>query len=222
MKLIETRRIVLTAAASSLLALGVPGVASAAHGKLRHGAHHPGSHARHGKRAHLVKFGAATTSAGNLGSTSGSTGAPVNAPAVPPANSTPSSETAGTVASFANGVLTITLGNGSTVSGQITGATELHCQPATPPASASGEDQGDSGEQMTAENGGHGDSAQSREQGDESHQGDGGESQDGEGSDDQSAQSCDTTALVAGAVVREAELSISGSGAVWARVDLIH
>jgi hypothetical protein len=115
---------------------------------------------------------------------------------------------AGTVASFTNGVLTIKLTDGTMVSGTVTGATELECQ-ATAPATMQSDDHG--GGSGSGDNSGSGDD-NSGDQGDQGDQGDG---------DDQGEnQQCMPTALVAGVTVQEAELSISSAGSVWTKVEL--
>jgi hypothetical protein len=164
-------RMLLTTAMSAMLAIAAPGVASAHNAKRHHRAHH-----HHARRATVRTFGSPLPPA-RPGSTTGT-------PVTPAPDS---GATAGTVTSFTGGVLTITLSDGTTVSGQVTERTELHCLPAAPPPPAEGEDRDGAG----AGNPGEGD------------------------------QSCTTAALVAGAVVREAELSVSGAGAVWDHVDLI-
>src|SRR5258708_2940072 len=111
------RRILLMAVTGSALALAAPGVASAHHGK-RH-------HARHHKRAHLVKFGTAS-----LSTTSSA-----------PTTTTPTGQPAGKVASFEKGVLTITLTDGSTVSGKVTEDTELGCRSAAAQENSGEDDQ---------------------------------------------------------------------------------
>ncbi|HYM54521.1 MAG TPA: hypothetical protein VES97_04105, partial [Solirubrobacteraceae bacterium] len=129
----------------------------------------------------------------------------------------PSGETAGTVASFTGGVLTITLTDGSTVSGKVTEGTEIHCQPAAPPTAGSDDDQngdeasGGNGEDGSSQGGGLGLGSHADDM-----SGGGGGEDDGQGQ-----QGCTTAALVPGAVVREAELSVNGSGAVWDHIDLI-
>jgi hypothetical protein len=193
------RRIFLTAVASSLLALAVPGAAAAHHHKGRH-SRSTSSHRRHHRHARIVRFGtlAATTTP--------------SSPAAPSA--TPPSP-AGTVASFTGGVLTITLPDKSTVSGKVTEQTELECQSAPPIASASSHDGGDGGDRQ-------GSSGQPGSQ--QEGQGGGGDDQGEDQGDDEgeegALQSCTTAALVPGAVVREAELSISSAGAVWHKVEL--
>jgi hypothetical protein len=191
------KRIVLVAVSSSALALAAPAIASAHH----HGKHHLRHHAA---RARVLDFRASAPAVSSPGS-----------PATP---ATPSGEAAGKVTSFKEGVLIITLTDGTPVSGKVTERTEIHCTPAAPATGGdddevgSGEgDQGSSTEGDSDE-GSHVDAhaASSGEDG-----------EDGlDGSDDEQ-QTCATTALVPGAMVREAELSISSAGAVWDRVDLI-
>jgi hypothetical protein len=108
-------------------------------------------------------------------------------------------ETAGTVATFADGTLTIKLNDGSMVSGKVTDATEIEC----------------SGTAMMAADE-HGDDIGS---GDNADNGDNNDTNDNEnqGGDE---QSCSTASLAAGAVVQEAELKVSSGGAVWDKVEL--
>jgi hypothetical protein len=113
---------------------------------------------------------------------------------------------AGTITSFTDGVLTITLNDGSTVSGKVTDATEIHCQAAQPTEMqndelSSGDDSGD----------------QSGDQGDGSDdQGDGSDDQ----GEDQGEQMCGPSALAPRAAVQDAVLGISSAGAIWDNVDL--
>jgi hypothetical protein len=188
------RLLLKTTTVSAMLALAAPGVASAHHlaERQHHHARHASAHHRHATRATVRTFGSAPATGQATTTTP---------PATPPSAS---GETAGTVTSFTGGVLTITLTNGSTVSGQVTDQTEIRCLPSAPPAE--GEDQGDdhSGGDQQHPGGGN--------QGDDNGQGD-----DGPGD----GQSCTTAALVAGAVVREAQLRVSSAGAVWDQVALI-
>lgn len=126
------RRMLLMAVMGSALALAVPGVASAHHGK-RH-------HARHHKHAHLVKFGTASVSTTPSG----------------PTATTPTGTPAGKVKSFENGVLVITLADESTVSGKVTEATKLECRSATSQQNSGDDDQGggDDGARVNGEHGG--------------------------------------------------------------------
>jgi hypothetical protein len=181
------KRILLVAVSSSALALAGPAIASAHH-------HHGKHHKRHAARGRVLDFRA-------------------SAPATPSSPATPSTESAGKVASFKEGVLTITLTDGTSVSGKVTEQTEIHCTPATPPAG------GDDGDDVAGS--GEGDEASSSESssGDGSHH-DAHAAWSGGGSDEGQA-SCTTAALVPGALVREAELSISSAGSVWDHIDLI-
>lgn len=110
---------------------------------------------------------------------------------------------AGTVASFNNGVLAIMLNDGSIVRGQVTGATELKCEAAAPPKVTSHE---------------HGDGDRGGR--DNNGEDDNGDDQ-GRGDDQRADQMCSTANLVPGAVVRDAELTISGAGSVWNEVELV-
>jgi hypothetical protein len=192
------RRILLMAVASSALALAAPGVASAHHSK-----HHSSRHKRH-THAHLVKFGTFGTAFGPA-SPSGST------------PTSPSGETAGTVASFTGGVLTITLKDGSTVSGKVTEQTGLECQSATPSTSTEADDEGGGDDSSGGASGEHGGPVEGHPTAHESSDSGGGDA----GGDEGGSSSCTTAALVPGAVVGEAELSVSGAGAVWDKVQLI-
>ncbi|HWF72235.1 MAG TPA: hypothetical protein VG186_02755 [Solirubrobacteraceae bacterium] len=167
------RRIVFTVVASGVLALAVPSIALARH----HSRHHHHSHAK----IRHEHFGATST------------------PVAPtPTTTTPGAVTPSTVsiASFTNGILTIKLADGSTVSGAVTTRTELECQ-----AAASGEIQTDD-----HGSGGGGDNGS----------GGGGD----EGADNGDGQQCTTAALMPGVAVGEAELSVSSAGSVWDKVEL--
>ena len=186
------KRILLVAVSSTALSLAAPAIASAHHhATKRH-------HKHHAARARVLDFRASAAPS-------------TSSPTTP---TTPASESAGKVTSFKEGVLTITLTDGTPVSGKVTEQTEIQCTPAAPVAggednedeAGSGEgDQGSSGEPRAGE------SSRSI-----AHAAD----DRGEGSDE-GQPSCTTAALVEGASVREAELSITSAGAVWDHVDLI-
>jgi hypothetical protein len=205
------KRMLLMAVTSSVLALAAPTVASAHHAK-----HHGASHKRHAKRARVVTFGTAALT-------------PASPTPTTPTPTTPTGETAGTVKSFEKGVLTITLKDGTSVSGMVTEETRLECQSATPSTTTGGDDQGagddqggsESGDQGGSESGEHGAStAHAADHG--SQQGDEGGSDDqGDGSGEGSPASCTTAALVPNAVVGEAELKLGSAGAVWEKVQLL-
>ena len=119
---------------------------------------------------------------------------------------TPSSQSAGTVQSFTGGVLTIALTSGTTVSGMVTPDTEIIC--VTPETSGvMGHDEGDGGGGSFGDQGGN-------------DQGDNDQGDNDQDDQNQASQTCDMTSLTAGAVVQEAELNISGAGAVWRKVVL--
>jgi hypothetical protein len=207
------KRSLLTATGmAAALTLALPGAALAHHG---HGHHHhkTKAHAHHAK-FRFVHIGAAT-------------GTPAVTPTTP-TSTPPTPENAGTVTSYTGGVLTLTLGDGSTVSGKVTSETRIECVKAapttTPPTGTPDQSPGDDG--------GQGDD-QSR--GDVSQQGDQSQGEwqhgedDGGGDDDgppttpttEPEPPCDTSALVAGAVVRAAELRIGSGGTEFESVLLV-
>jgi hypothetical protein len=169
------RRILLLAVGVLALAFAVPAAASA-HGHGRHHGHHRHARAHH---ARLEHFG------GDASSSDPGTTGPTDA---------------GTVASFTGGVLTLTLADGSTVSGKVTSDTEINCM-GSPTAAASRD--GSSGEDQGDQSGG--------DPGDQADWGDQGDQQ-------QPQSSCDTTDLVAGAPVHEAILKIGSGGAEFKMV----
>jgi hypothetical protein len=202
------RRFTLTIATSIAALALLPAVALA------------GSHARHHQRRHhhvhhaIVRherFGAVTspTQSGS-GSNSGATGTPTPA------------ENAGTVQSFNAGVLTLALANGSTVSGTVGNGTEVECEMAdlndmrADGDGGSGHGGGDnSGPGQSGDRGGdHGGGG--GDNGDRG--GDNGDRGDDNGNDNPGCMAAD---LVAGAVVRSAELRVSSAGAIWDKVELV-
>jgi len=159
-------------------------------------AHHSSQHARahhHRRRhrAHTVVFSPATVRH--------TTPTPPSGETPPPG---PGGEAAGTIASFEGGVLQITLSDGTTVSGKVTEQTRIQC-------GCPGHDGSWGGDGEDRSWGGDG--GFSGSQGDDEH----GSMPGGE-----ETPSCGTAALVAGAKVHEAELTIGSSGAVWEKVDL--
>ena len=187
------KRMFMAALTSSALALAVPAVAVGHGGRHHHHANHARTHGRHARGARLVRFGSASVSGAPTSSTT---------------SESPSSEPAGKVVSFEKGVLTIMLTDGSTVSGKVTEDTELRCRSATPTGEDRGDDQG-GGDDQGEESSEHGDFA--------AHSAD-----VGEGEDDGNQESCTTAALLPGTTVLEAELKLSGAGAVWEQIDLLH
>lgn len=104
------RRIVFTTAASIVvIALAPAGAMARSH------------HKRHHSRTHHARVRIRHERFGNLTMPTTPTTTPTT-PTPPPADSV------ATVTSFTGGVLTITLNNGSTVSGMVTNATEIECE----------------------------------------------------------------------------------------------
>ncbi len=106
------------------------------------------------------------------------------------------------MASFNNGLLTVTLNDGSMVGGQVTGATEIQCERAQP----------EEMNHMLHADGDHGGG------GDDS--GDHNDQDDDQGEDEQGAPMCSTANLVPGTIVRVAVLTVSAAGAIWNEVEL--
>jgi hypothetical protein len=124
-------------------------------------------------------------------------------------------DTAGTVASFTNGVLTIALHNGSTVSGAVTPATEIECRSTGAQNNENGDDN-DAAENAGDEHHGDGSSGGESSRGDDSSEG-----SNDQGDDRGDQQRCDSGALQAGTVVSEARLTLRSSGASWDKVELL-
>ena len=179
------RRILLTLMLGGALAAVVPATALAAHhhSKAHHHARH---HARRHSRVRFKQFGSASTS---------STQSPGG-----------NEQNAGTVTSFQNGTLTITLNDGSTVSGNVTPNTEIECRAEDTSANMQRDDHSDQGAQG--------------DQGDDNGN-DNGDNNNENGEQEHNQQNCSTANLTPGTVVRDAELQVSGSGANWDKVELV-
>ena len=197
------KRMLLMAVTSSVLVLAAPTVASAHHAKRHHGA----SHKRHANRARMITFGTAALT-------------PASGPTTSSTPTTPTGETAGTVKSFEKGVLTITLKDGTSVSGMVTEETKLECQSATPSPTTGDDEQSGSDDQSGPESGEHGASTQAHAA-DHGQQGEDGGDDHGDEGGAGSQPTCTTAALVPNAVVGEAELKLSSAGAVWEKVQLL-
>ncbi|HEY2006559.1 MAG TPA: hypothetical protein VGG87_08910 [Solirubrobacteraceae bacterium] len=139
-----------------------------------------------------------------------------------------SNDNAGTVSSFTNGVLTITLHDGSMVSGAVNRDTKIECRGN---GARGDQDPGDNdagenaGERAHDARSGGGDSS-----GRDDNPGAGDEAQgenDNPGDDDNNdnnndeMQNCSSSALTHGTVVREAELAVGSGGARWDKVELL-
>jgi hypothetical protein len=202
------KRNLLTAVGVAALALAMPGAALAHHGHGRHHHHHhnAGPHSRHAQ-FRIVHIGSVTSPP------TPTTGAPTP----------PTPENAGTVASYAGGVLTLTLNDGSSVSGKVTDQTQIRCvkaTPATPPTTTPtgegpGDDNGQGDDQSRGDMSEHGDSGPGEWQ-----HGDDGDDDDGPGAGEPEPP-CDSSSLVAGAIVRAAELRIGPGGTEFESVLLV-
>lgn len=205
------RRTILIAAACIAAVAVIPGAALARHSS-RHVRHHKATH--HAKIRHLFFNAGGTSNTGTTGMTgpAGPTG-----PAV-------------TVQSFTGGVLTLTLADGSTASGTVTGDTEIDCgsmggDQGDQGDQGDGGDQGNQGDDLAFDdgpgwNGPTGTSGATGPTGDQGDQG--GDNQgDDDGGDQGSGASC-MSALTPGAVVTEAEMAISSSGKTWEKIELGH
>jgi hypothetical protein len=128
---------------------------------------------------------------------------------------------AGTVKSFQAGVLTIALADGSTVSGRVNRDTEVQCEAmddhftredgGSGPSGNSGDDRGDRGDQADDRN-----DANDNDANDDN----GNDANDNDDNNDNPGQTCAMALRTPGTHVRDATLTLTGSGAVWNRVDL--
>ena len=189
------RRVMFTVAVTVLMAGAVPASALARH---HHHKHHARTH-----HAKIRRFGDQNT----------------------PPTSTSSSDNAGTVQSFHNGVLTIALNDGSTAKGMVTNDTELECMAAQQSSTTMHEDgDGGSGDQNSGDDnqgsGGNdqGEGDENEVQGEDNNRGD---DDQGEDQNENEANNCSRSSLTPGAVVHEATLRIGGSGAVWQKVEFV-
>jgi hypothetical protein len=132
-------------------------------------------------------------------------------------------QSAGTVTSYVNGVLTLTLNDGSTVSATVTGRTEIECEPAKPTPVARAADHGGSGPSRNdGHGGGQGNHDQNDNDGPGGNQGEQDQNDnDGPPNDNHDESSvCDTSALIPGAVVHAAELRIDPAGSRFTSIEI--
>jgi hypothetical protein len=201
------KRSLLMAMGVMALVLAVPSAALAHHGRGHH----------HHHKAHHAKFRIV-----HIGSTATTPTAPTSttAPTTPPAP-----ENAGTVTSYTGGVLTLTLNDGSTVSGKVTNDTRIGCikaTPSTPPTGTEPTDEGPGDDNGQGDDQSHGDMNQGDQGNGDWQQGDEGN----DGDDDGKVQTtpeppCDSSALVTGAIVRAAELRIGPGGTEFESILLV-
>jgi hypothetical protein len=123
-------------------------------------------------------------------------------------------EKAGTITSFTNGVLIVHLFNGDDVKGTVDDNTEIECENAPPMATTTAArtaDDGHGDDDGGDDNGDHGD---------RSGPGHGDDEGDDDNEDENDAN-CDTSALVPGAVVKEAELKATAAGLIFREIELM-
>jgi hypothetical protein len=114
-------------------------------------------------------------------------------------------ENAGTIASFTNGVLTITLAKGGTLSGTVGPDTEIECDDAT--AKATGDDdEGEGDHGSSGDHGGSGDDGDENDDENDDHGDDGG--------------NCGPEALTTGRQIKEAELKAANGVATFEKLEL--
>jgi hypothetical protein len=220
------RRILIAAVATSALTL--PGVALAHAGDRQRNEDHHGAHqvehhhARHHRHARLIAFRAHAPT----------TAAPGTGAGVTPSPTPVASERAGTIASFTGGTLTITLNDGTTVSGKVSPRTEIECNSASATAADHGDSgRGDGGSGGSSSGPGPGQPGESGRDGRDDAGGDNdagdnpgdNDAGDNDANDDNAhdeAEHCMPTALVPGASVREALLSVGSAGAFWVKLEL--
>jgi hypothetical protein len=210
----------LALAGSAALTLSAPTIALANHGHR----HHHKRHSHHAKVSfeHLGPPSVRSGSAPGAGSGPGAT---------QPTTPTPPAENAGKVASYTGGVLTLTLSDGSSVSGKVTAATHIECVSATPPPVAGqgedgsdGDDNGPSNDSQGSQGNGPpaatpgGPSVPAHAMDDQGGGDDRGDDPQGPAS---SEPPCDSSALVPGAIVRDAELRIGPGGAEFESIELV-
>lgn len=213
------RRVAITLTAALMVLVVIPASAMARHSNRRH---HSRTHHARTHHARIKRFGSDATN----GSTSSS-----------------SSDTAGKVQSFKNGVLTIMLNDDSTVSGMVNNNTELECTAPDETQTVHMDGDGGSGDQSgDGDQSGSGDDNQAQSSDDQSateDQGDAAEQNENQAEDqneneaedqneneaaeqdeNEAENNCSTANLSQGTAVREAELSISSAGSVWKKVEL--
>jgi hypothetical protein len=119
---------------------------------------------------------------------------------------------AGTVTSFTNNVLTVTLNNGNTVSGLVTDNTEVKCEnPAD--NDNNGDNDVEHGDRVADHGPGGGDNG-----GNGGDNGDRGDDNGNRGDDNDNNNMC---TIAPGMGVRDASLRINGAGSFWDEVELV-
>jgi hypothetical protein len=205
----------------SALTLAAPVGALAAHHHAtgRHHAAHHSSRVRHAARRHLIRVGAIGAAAGSTGTTgtSGTTGTTGTTSTTGPVGTI---EPVGTVTSFSAEVLTITLTDGTVLTGKVTSRTDVGCLPPPGAEGRQGEDDGPDG-QGSNEGGASGTNAGRGDFHASAIRAQDGMGEEGDDSEDEGEQAACSTSLLPGAKVAGAELAIGPSGTVWDRVELV-
>ena len=185
------------ASLAGLLALSAPALAQAR-------GHHTKHHQRRHHHTHVLFLRPASKSS------TGTQGA-----------GTQSQQAAGSVATFEGGVLTVTLNDGTKVTGKVTEQTEIKCEPGSELAHAA--DHGDEGgeDSLGSSNGNENQGRDDQGDGDQNDQNDQGDDDQNDQEEHGEPPQCGTSSLVAGALVREAELRVSSSGAVFEQIELV-
>lgn len=175
------RRTPVILSAALMLLVAVPATAVARH---EHKRHHSRVHHSRVHHARVERFGRDAASTSTTSS---------------------SAAGAGTVRSLSDGVLTVALTDGTTVSGMVTRDTELEC---TAPAQApTAHEDGDRGGDGSSGDGDHNGGGEDQNENDAA-------------GENEMENGCSSANLTPGAVVREAALRISNAGTVWTRVEL--
>jgi hypothetical protein len=120
-------------------------------------------------------------------------------------------ENAGRVTDFTNGVLTLTLADGSTLKGAVTADTEVKCEGA-----AGADNHGEDRAHMARDGGGNGDGEHNSGGGDEAD----GDNNQGDDNGDQQQPSATPCTIAVGDFVREADVKATPSGPVFEEVQL--
>ena len=132
-------------------------------------------------------------------------------------------ENAGTVKSFVDGVLTITLAEGGDLSAKVTDDTDIECKTVTARKSSDDDESGDDhsgpggGDDEDETGDDHGDDGPGHEAGDDDDE----PGEDEDEGDDDDLEHCGTDALKEGARVREADLKVTSDGKFWKELELV-
>jgi hypothetical protein len=226
------RRILLTVAGMTALALAIPGAALADshhHHHFKHHAHHARANRARVSFRHLGPAAANGPGPSSTTPSSGSTTTPTPKPATTP---TTTEEDAGTVESYASGVLTLKLNNNSTVSGNVTINTSFKCLSSTTTSQPTGNTPSPGGDNGWGNGQGWGNQNPQggppwkNGQGPQGQWQQGGGDENGPGGDwnetpVSTEPPCDSGALTKGTTVRAAELRIAPGGTEFVWITLV-